>query len=77
MWSLVGRGGFSFLIGCYGLSRLFHSFSAMSILGEAKTGDPRENHLTTHKQNLACLACAPRLVQVSYLNIFSFPPFLL
>ena len=28
-------------------------------VGGAKTGDPRENHKTTRKQNLACLTCDP------------------
>ena len=33
----------------------FTHFELSHSLGGVKMGDPRENHLTTHKQNLACL----------------------
>ena len=33
----------------------FTHFGSSRSLGGAKTGDPQENHLTTRKQNLACL----------------------
>ena len=37
----------------------FTHFEPSQSLGGAKTGDPRQNHLTTCKQNLSCLTCDP------------------
>ena len=51
---------FFFWFGFYGPSRLFHSFWAES---NDRWGEKREihekKHMTTHKQNLACLTCDP------------------
>ena len=38
----------------------FTHFEPSQSEGRAKMGDRRENHLTTCKQNLACLTCDPR-----------------
>ena len=37
----------------------FDHFELSQSVGGTKTGNPRENHLTTHKHNLACLTYDP------------------
>ena len=37
----------------------FTHFEPSQLFGGAKTGDPWEKHLTTHKYNLACLTRDP------------------
>ena len=45
-------------------SRLFHSFWAESIVRWGEIGrSPEKKHLTTRKQNLACLTCDPSEAQ--------------
>ena len=37
----------------------FAYFELSQSLGGAKMGDPEKKHLTTRKQNLACVTCDP------------------
>ena len=37
----------------------FFHFEPSQSLDGTKTGDPEKKHLTTHKQNLACVTCHP------------------
>ena len=46
---------FFFYLGFTACQDYFTHFELSQPLGGSKTGDPRENHLTTHKRNLACL----------------------
>ena len=47
-----------FYVGFTASQDYFTHFEPSQSLDGAKTGDPREHHLTTRKQNLACLTCA-------------------
>ena len=48
-----------FYLGLMARQDYFTHFERSQTLGGAKMGDPRKKHLTTRKQNLACLTCDP------------------
>ena len=69
----VPNGSFLFFFflegggGGYGPSRLFHSFWAESIVRVGRKQEiPEKNHLTTRKQNFACLMCDPSMFVLGF-----------
>ena len=57
---VLSRQWITFLFGFYDLSRLFHPFWAETIVRWGQKREiPKKTHLTTRKQNLACLTCDP------------------